>query len=47
MTTTELIALTGAMDRAFSRMTDADVDRLVKEQNADVRIARGEDQTDE
>lgn len=37
MTADELIALVNAMDLAFSRMSNADIDRMLKEQNADVR----------
>lgn len=37
MTAAELIALVNAMDLAFSRMSNTDIDRMLKEQNADVR----------
>lgn len=33
----ELVALATAVDKAFSEMSDADIDRMLKEQNADVR----------
>ncbi|WP_275092457.1 hypothetical protein [Micrococcus luteus] len=37
MTATEMIALQNAMEEAFAELSESDIDRMLKEQNANVR----------
>ena len=38
MNAIEMVALTTALDDAFAQMSESDVDRMLKEQNADIRV---------